>query len=48
VVDFDKALADPARPNHLNPAYDSGDHLHPSAAGYRVMGELIPASLFAR
>ena len=48
VVDFDKALADPARPNHLNPAYDSGDHLHPSAAGYRVMGELIPLSLFAR
>ena len=48
VVDFDKALADPARPNHLNPAYDSGDHLHPSAAGYRVMGELIPLALFAR
>ena len=48
VVDFDKALADPARPNHLNPAYDSGDHLHPSAAGYRVMGELIPLSLFGR
>jgi len=48
VVDFDKALADPARPNHLNPAYDSGDHLHPSAAGYRAMGELIPLSLFGR
>ena len=48
VVDFDEALADPARPNHLNPAYDSGDHLHPSAAGYRAMGELISPSLFAR
>jgi lysophospholipase L1-like esterase len=48
VIDFDKALADPARPNHLNPAYDSGDHLHPSAAGYRAIGELIPLSLFAR
>jgi lysophospholipase L1-like esterase len=48
VVDFDKALADPARPNHLNPAYDSGDHLHPSAAGYRAMGELVPLALFAR
>ena len=31
VVDFDKAIADPTHPNHLNPAYDSGDHLHPSA-----------------
>ena len=48
VVDFDKALADPSRPNHLNPAYDSGDHLHPSAAGYRVMGEMIPLALFVR
>lgn len=46
VIDFDKAIADPAHPDHLNPAYDSGDHLHPSAAGYRVMGELIPLSLF--
>jgi lysophospholipase L1-like esterase len=48
VVDFDKALADPARPGHLNPAYDSGDHLHPSPAGYRAMGELIPLSLLTR
>jgi lysophospholipase L1-like esterase len=46
VIDFDKAIADPAHPDHLNPAYDSGDHLHPSVAGYRVMGELIPLSLF--
>lgn len=46
VVDFDKLTADPSRPDHLNPAYDSGDHLHPSAAGYRVMGESIPLSLF--
>lgn len=46
VIDFDKAMADPQRPDHLNPAYDSGDHLHPSAAGYRVMGEMIPLSLF--
>jgi len=46
VVDFDKATADPRRPDHLAPAYDSGDHLHPSAAGYRAMGELIPLSMF--
>jgi lysophospholipase L1-like esterase len=48
VIDFDRVMADPKRPDHLNPAYDSGDHLHPSAAGYRVMGEAIPLSLFAR
>jgi lysophospholipase L1-like esterase len=46
VIDFDKAIADPAHPDHLNPAYDSGDHLHPSAAGYKAMGELIPLLLF--
>ena len=48
VVDFDKLIADPARPDHMNAAYDSGDHLHPSAAGYKVMGEAIPLGLFAR
>jgi lysophospholipase L1-like esterase len=47
VIDFDKALADPQRPDHVAAVYDSGDHLHPSAAGYRAMGELIPLTLFA-
>jgi len=46
VIDFDKAMADPERADHLAPAYDSGDHLHPSPAGYRVMGEMIPLALF--
>jgi lysophospholipase L1-like esterase len=46
LIDFDKALADPKKPDHLASAYDSGDHLHPSSAGYRAMGELISASLF--
>jgi len=47
VVDFDKVMADTKRPDHLNPLYDSGDHLHPSAVGYRVMSEAVPLSLFA-
>ena len=47
VVDFDKVVRDPAHPEQMLPAYDSGDHLHPSAAGYKVMGEAIPLSLFA-
>jgi lysophospholipase L1-like esterase len=47
VVDFDRVTADPKQPDHLLPAYDSGDHLHPSPAGYRAMAESIPLSLFA-
>jgi len=25
----------------MNPAYDSGDHLHPNAAGYQAMANAI-------
>lgn len=46
VIDFDKVTRDPAHSDRLLPAYDSGDHLHPSPAGYRAMGEAIPLSLF--
>ncbi|GAA3394814.1 SGNH/GDSL hydrolase family protein [Streptomyces roseoviridis] len=41
VVDLDRALADPADPDRLLPAYDSGDHLHPGDAGYRAMAEAV-------
>jgi lysophospholipase L1-like esterase len=34
--------------NHLNPACDSGDYLHPSAAGYQTMEELVPLAPSAR
>ncbi|WP_229502903.1 SGNH/GDSL hydrolase family protein [Pseudoduganella guangdongensis] len=37
VIDFDQHLRDPAHPARLLPAYDSGDHLHPSDAGYAEM-----------
>jgi len=47
VIDFDRAVRDPARPDRLLPAYDSGDHLHPSMAGYRAMAGAVPLSLFA-
>jgi lysophospholipase L1-like esterase len=46
VVDFDKVVMDPNHQDQILPAYDSGDHLHPSPAGYRAMGEAIPLSLF--
>ena len=45
-VDFDAALRDPANPAQLRPAYDSGDHLHPSDAGYRALGDAVPLDLF--
>ena len=46
VVDFDAVARDPRQPERLLPAYDCGDHLHPSPAGYKAMGESIPLSLF--
>ena len=46
VVDFDKITQDPANPDKFNPAYDSGDHLHPRDAGYKAMGEGIDLKLF--
>jgi lysophospholipase L1-like esterase len=45
VVDFDKLMRDPANPNLILPAYDSGDGLHPSPAGYKAMADAIPLSL---
>ncbi len=41
VVDFDAVLRDPANPAQLDPALDSGDHLHPGDAGYKRMAEAI-------
>ena len=46
VVDFDKVTRDPANPLQLNPAFDSGDHLHPGPAGYKAMGDAIPLEWF--
>ncbi|WP_353469530.1 SGNH/GDSL hydrolase family protein [Sphingomonas faeni] len=46
VIDFDRSMRDPAHPDRLSPRYDSGDHLHPSEAGYRTMGEAVPLALF--
>ena len=48
VVDLDKLMADPKDPTRLRAEYDCGDHLHPSNAGYKVMGDAVYASLFAK
>ena len=41
VIDFDAVMRDPAHPLRLNPAYDSGDHLHPDDAGYQAMANAV-------
>jgi lysophospholipase L1-like esterase len=41
VVDLDRALADPADPDALLPAYDFGDHLHPNDAGTKAIAAAI-------
>ncbi len=44
-IDFDKAVRDPERPTRFLPEYDSGDHLHPSKAGYKKMADIVPDEL---
>ena len=46
LIDLDKVTRDPEHPDRLLPAYDSGDHLHPSPAGYVAMAEAVPLALF--
>ena len=48
VFDFDRALRDPKDPTRLLPAYDSGDHLHPSDAGYRAMAAAVDLRVLLR
>jgi len=46
VIDFDQGVRDPEQPTSMLPAYDCGDHLHPSDAGYNRMGDIIDLPLF--
>ena len=48
VIDFDAVVRDPHQPDRLLAVYDCGDHLHPSPAGYKAMGESIPLRFFTR
>jgi lysophospholipase L1-like esterase len=48
VLDFDAVVRDPSHPDQLLPAYDCGDHLHPSPAGYRAIANSIPLTLFTQ
>jgi len=46
VLDFDRAVRDPANPRQLLPAYDVGDFLHLNPTGYRAIADTVPSGLF--
>jgi lysophospholipase L1-like esterase len=45
VVDLDRAMQSPSNSLILNPAFDSGDHLHPNDAGYQAMANAVNLAL---
>lgn len=47
VIDLDQVIRDPEHPDRMLPLYDSGDHLHPSPAGFAAMAGAVPLSFFA-
>jgi lysophospholipase L1-like esterase len=44
VVDYDKTMQSATDPLAMNPAYDSGDHLHPNDLGYGAMAATVDLS----
>jgi lysophospholipase L1-like esterase len=46
VLDFDKVVRSTSDQDLLNPAYNCGDGIHPSPAGYFQMGKAVDLGLF--
>ena len=46
VIDFDRVLRDPNSPSKIITLYDSGDHGHPTDAGYQALANAIDLRLF--
>ena len=46
VIDFDMVLRDPSHPSRILPTLDSGDHGHPTDAGYRALADAVSLNLF--
>ena len=42
VLDLDSALRDQVAPSYIRPDFDSGDHIHPNAAGAKVLADAVP------
>jgi lysophospholipase L1-like esterase len=47
VFDFDAAVRDPNHPSQFREGYHSGDHLHPSADGYKAMVNAVDLSVLS-
>ena len=45
VIDFDAVVRDPEHESRMLAKYDSGDHLHPNDAGYKLMAEAFDLAL---
>jgi lysophospholipase L1-like esterase len=45
VFDFDAAVRDPSHPAQFREGYHSGDHLHPSATGYKAMANAVDLTM---
>ncbi|WP_373431275.1 SGNH/GDSL hydrolase family protein [Streptomyces turgidiscabies] len=48
VVDFDRAVRDPADPERLRPDLHDGDWLHLNPEGYRTLAAAVPARWFGK
>jgi lysophospholipase L1-like esterase len=48
LIDFDSVLRDPADPEQLLPAFDSGDHIHPNDLGNQAMADAISLQMLLR
>jgi lysophospholipase L1-like esterase len=45
VFDFDAAVRDPNHPSQFRDGYHSGDHLHPSATGFKAMADAVDVTM---
>ncbi|CAL9340098.1 hypothetical protein SUDANB150_00247 [Streptomyces sp. enrichment culture] len=47
VLPFDRVLADPVRPNSINPSYDTGDGVHANIAGQQALADIVSLPMLA-
>ena len=48
VIDFDKAIRDPADPSKMRAGLQSGDWLHPNDAGYKAMADAVDLAVLGK
>jgi len=48
VIDFDKALRNPAEPSTIMDGLHDGDYLHPSQTGHQILGKAVDLNLFKK